>query len=117
MAFIVTENAFTTKEQAIEEIEAANLWVFEAELEAGEVAPHWHNFYAQTYVLEGQLNITDVAAEITYECGPGARIIGPPRTVHSEQCGGVKIVAGLAVDPSTLDEDINLDPAELRQRS
>ncbi len=113
MALIVTENAFTTKEQAIEEIEAANLWTFEAELEPGEVAPHWHNFYAQTYILEGQINITDVASGISYECGPGARVIGPPRAVHSEQCTGVKIIAGLAVDPSTLEADYNLDPAEL----
>ena len=113
MAFIVTEKAFTTKQEAIEEIKAANLWVLEAELEAGEVAPHWHSFYAQTYILEGQIDITDVASGITYECGPGTRVIGPPRAVHSEKCGGVKIIAGLAVDPATLEEDINLDPAEL----
>ncbi len=113
MAFFVTDNAFTTKEQAIEEIEAANLWALETELEAGEVAPHWHSFYAQTYILEGQINITDVATGITYKCGPGTRVIGPPRTVHSEQCGGVKVIIGLAVDPSTLEADINLDPAEL----
>jgi len=31
MAMIVTENAFTSKEQAVEEIKAANLWVLELE--------------------------------------------------------------------------------------
>jgi uncharacterized cupin superfamily protein len=113
MAMIVTENAFKTKKQAIAEIKAANLWLFEFEPEPAENPAHWHDFYGQVYILEGQVNLRDEASGTDYACGPGTRVIVPPRTLHSEQILGYKAVIGLSVDPATLGEDINLSPAAL----
>lgn len=113
MTISAKQNAFKTKAQAIKEIKTANLWVVEFELEAGEVDAHWHDFYAQTYILEGQIDITDTASGKIHQCGRGTRVDAPPRTLHSEKCGGAKIVAGVSVDPATLPKEINLSPAEL----
>lgn len=117
MSMIVTENAFTSKEQAIEEIKAANLWLLEVDVEPKQADAHWHEFYAQVYILEGQLKITDVASGIEYVCGPGTRMIVPPRTLHSEDYPGAKIVFGISIDPAMLGEGLDRDPAELKQNS
>jgi quercetin dioxygenase-like cupin family protein len=113
MGITAKKNAFETKKQAISEIEAANLWAIEFDLEAGEVDTHWHDFYSQVYVLEGKIDITDTASGKTHKCGKGTRVIAPPRTLHSEKCGGAKALAGVSVDPATLPEDINLTPSTL----
>lgn len=117
MAMIVTENAFTSKQQAIEEIRAANLWLVETDVEPRQADAHWHEFYSQTYVLEGQLKVTDVASGIEYVCGTGTRMIVPPRTVHSENIPGAKVLFGLSIDPAKLGEELDRNPAELKQDS
>ncbi len=115
MSMIVTENAFENREQAVEEIRTANLWLIETDIEPRQVDAHWHEFYSQVYVLEGQLKIRDVDASIDYVCGPGTRMIVPPRTVHSEDFPEAKVVFGISIDPVTLDENIDRDPAELKK--
>ena len=87
-------------------------------LEPGERDSHWHDFYAQDYVLEGELALLDEASGIEYRCGPGSRVIVPPRTLHSEKMEHpVKLMIGLSIDPATLPENINLSPADLKQGS
>ena len=113
MAITVTENAFTTKAQAIEEIRAANLWVLELELEFSDGKPHWHVFYDEVYVLEGSLTMRDETTGVLYNCNAGTRLVVPPRTVHSELAGKAKTVIGIAVDPATLGEEIDLPPDAL----
>ena len=113
MAIVVTENAFTSKEQAVEEIKTANLWVLELEFEDGDGNPHWHEFYDQVYVLEGTFSIRDDTTGIEYNCGAGTRIVVPPRTVHSELAARAKTVIGISIDPTTMGEDIDLSPALL----
>ncbi|RLA47077.1 MAG: hypothetical protein DRR06_03560 [Gammaproteobacteria bacterium] len=116
MGLIVTENAFTKREQAIDEIKAANLWLLELVLEPGERDTHWHDFYAQDYILEGELILKDEALGVEHRIGPGTRLIAPPRWLHSEKMESpVKLLIGLSIDPATLPENIDLSPAELQR--
>ena len=72
---------------------------------------HWHRFSTSLYILEGQLKITDVMLEKTYTAGPGCRVDVPARVLHAEESGqGYRIVAGMTVDPASLNGPVDLAP-------
>lgn len=115
MALMITENAFSTRKEVEKEIEGANLWMLELQLEGGSGKPHWHEFYGQVYIIEGELTIRDESNGTTHTCGAGTRIVVPPRSLHSELAGGAKVLVGLAIDPATLGEAVDLPPTALAE--
>lgn len=113
MALIVSENAFHTRNEVEREIKAANLWMLEYQLEGGDGNPHWHEFYGQVYIIEGEFTIRDESNGDTYTCSAGTRIAVPPRSVHSELGGSAKALVGLSIDPATMGEAVDLPPSAL----
>ena len=111
MALIVSENAFNNKKEVEQEIKAANLWMLELQLENGSGNPHWHEFYGQVYIIEGEFTIRDESNGSTYTCSAGTRIVVPPRSVHSELSGSANALVGLSMDPATLSQNVDLPPS------
>jgi hypothetical protein len=64
-------------------------------------------------MVEGTLRLTDPTNGVTHVVGAGTKVVVPARTLHAEKHDGFKAVLGLSVDPSTLEQPINLPPEEL----
>ena len=106
-----TAGYFKDRQQALDDIGRHHLHAIEMQVPPVSNDSHWHRFSTRIYILEGELNITDSLRGITLKAGPGALVEVPERVLHSEQSpGGYNIIAGLTVDPATLDGPIDLEP-------
>ena len=107
------ENWFVREEQALVEAEGEGFHAFLAEDEAYSLGPHWHDFDAHLYLLEGSVQLTDCATHEEFHCAVGSKMIIPRRCVHTETSSGMTYVLALSVDPAALTGEINRDPSEL----
>lgn len=111
MKISVHQDHFSLPSQARDEIESLALHVMEMKVPPVKNESHWHTFSTRIYVLEGQLNITDSARNLTLKAGPGALVEVPERVLHSEHSpAGYSIIAGLTVDPASMTGPVDLDP-------
>ena len=112
MTFTLTEQHFTTEDEARVEIEARGWRAFTYDSEPMETDLHWHDFDAVLYVLEGSVRI-EFEDGSTMECGAGARVETPGGVVHRDSNTAYRAVIGLAVDPSEMTRPINKLPEAL----
>lgn len=110
MKVAVHRDYFNSLDRVYDEIEMNGLYPAEMDVPAVGNEAHWHEFSTWIYILEGELNITDYGHDRTLKAGPGSRVDVPERVVHSEESDGYKIVAGMSVDPASLNGPIDLDP-------
>ena len=113
MKIIVHRDHFNSPVQAYNEMEIAGLKPMEMDVPAVKNESHGHNFSTWIYILEGVLHITDTAQDRTLTAGPGSRVDVPERVLHSEESSGYRIIAGMSVEPSSLTEPVDRDPALL----
>ncbi len=84
MGVRVIKRCFQTKNEAIADINAEGFWpVSWADPPGESYAPHSHPSDERLYLIEGSLELVDVAAAETYRLEPGDKLILPAGTVHS----------------------------------
>ncbi|HKJ18368.1 MAG TPA: hypothetical protein VJ984_13535 [Xanthomonadales bacterium] len=110
MNITVDQDHFTSPETAREELAEQGLHIFEMSIPPVDNHSHWHSFSTIIYVLEGELRIVDTVSDEVMLAGPGARVSVPERVLHSEHSDGYDIVAGMSVDPASLEGEVDLDP-------
>jgi hypothetical protein len=111
MGFTLTENHFSTKEEALAEIAALGWHAIEFEVPAEENALHWHEFASVIFVLGGTSRLEFEDGSVM-ECGAGARVEAPSRVLHREASPAYRAVFGFSVDPAEMTQPVN-KPAEL----
>ena len=80
----VVRNAFATKEEALADLAALDLWPTTYASERGEEVPlHWHDVDNCGYVLEGHGYVLDADGE-RHELRPGDKLVLPAGAVHAE---------------------------------
>lgn len=80
----VIRNAFTTKEEVLEDIKNLDLWPTTYVSERMEELPlHWHDVDNCGYVLEGSSYVLDENGN-RIELGPGDKLVLPVGAVHAE---------------------------------
>lgn len=80
----VVRNAFATKEEALADLAAMDLWPTTYVSERAEELPlHWHDVDNCGYVLEGHGYVLDADGE-RLDLGPGDKLILPAGAVHAE---------------------------------
>lgn len=99
--------------EALDELERNGLFPVEMDVPAVKNDSHWHEFSTLIYILQGELTITDATNNRVLTAGPGCRVDVPTRVLHHEESSGYKIIAGMTVDPATLNGPIDLDPTLL----
>lgn len=111
MKISVQEKYFTDPATVFEEIEARGLHSMEMKVPPVTNDSHWHIFSTRIYILDGELNITDSARNLTFKAGPGSMVEVPERVLHSEHSpSGYSIIAGLTANPESMTGPIDLDP-------
>lgn len=113
MGFTLTEQHFTSEEQAFAEI-AARGWhavCFDVPAEQNEL--HWHDFDAVTFVVDGTARVEFEDGSVM-QCGPGARIEAPAGVVHRENSPAYRAVFGFDVDPAEMTQPVNKPRSGLR---
>ena len=114
MKVSVHHGHFSAPEEAFDELEWNGLFPVEMDVPAVKNESHWHDFSTLIFILEGELIITDASNDRVHTAGPGSRVNVPVRVLHHEESGGYKIIAGMSVDPASLDGPIDLDPGLLQ---
>jgi quercetin dioxygenase-like cupin family protein len=80
----VIRNAFSTKEEVLDDIKRHDLWPTTYVSERMEELPlHWHDVDNCGYVLEGSSYVLDETGE-RIPLGPGDKLVLPAGAVHAE---------------------------------
>lgn len=80
----VIKNAFTTKQEALQDLAAQDLWPTTYVSErSGELPLHWHDVDNCGYVIEGSSYVLDEAGN-RVELGPGDKLVLPAGAIHAE---------------------------------
>jgi len=109
MPYTLTEDHFTTEDEARAEIEARGWHAITIELDAMDNDLHWHDFDAVLYVLDGSVTI-ELDDGTVMQCGAGARVDTPAGVVHRDSSTTYRAVIGLAVTPGDMTHPINKPP-------
>lgn len=111
MIIRVHPNAIQQPAEAREAIRQAGLHALEMNVPAVSNSSHWHAFSTRFYILEGELRITDINQAKEFVAGPGACVEVPERVLHAEHSSsGYRIIAGMSVDPASLQGPVDLAP-------
>ena len=104
MAVQSADNHFTTREQAIAELEAAGLHWLEADLiaTAPDTVPHAHDYDTHVYVQDGAIELHEPDTGLVHRVERGGRITIPAGVRHCGVHGGYRGVLGLSVDPASI---------------
>ena len=86
---------FKDEAAALEEIAAAGYFPLTLDFPAESNEDHWHDFDSLTYVMAGEVTITDPGTGLAKVCGAGTKIVG---------------TRGFSIDPATLSQPINKPP-------
>lgn len=110
----VTADGFDSFEAASASFSKRGLHLLELSVPPVSNDPHWHSFDAEFYILDGELELVDVASGKTLHCAPGSWVKVPARAVHAERsAGGYRIVLGTSVPATEFGEPVDRDPATL----
>ncbi len=114
MDYAVTEEYFTTREEAVAEIVARGWEAVEYEVPAEETELHWHDYEAVAFVLDGTLEtVFEDGSVLT--CRPGARVEQPSRILHRSGSSSYRAVFGFSVRRADMTRPISKPASELRQ--
>jgi len=110
MGFVLTENHFTTEEEALAEIAARGFHAIgPVDVPAQENDPHWHEFDSVVYVLDGTARV-EFEDGSAMQCGAGARVEAPAGTVHREASPAHRAVFGISIDPAAMTQPVDKPP-------
>jgi mannose-6-phosphate isomerase-like protein (cupin superfamily) len=110
----VIRNAFSTKEEVLDDIKRQDLWPTTYVSERMEELPlHWHDVDNCGYVLEGSSYVLDENEE-RIPLGPGDKLVLPAGAVHAEGEVTARMVYIVGIDrPENLfDALLPLHPPE-----
>ncbi len=114
MAVAVEYDCFESESDALALLQSAGLHTMALAVPPVDNTSHWHHFDSVFFILEGSLELTDVASGITHQCSPGCRISVPAKALHYEHStNGYRIALGTSVPASEFGEPVNLPPATL----
>jgi hypothetical protein len=112
VGFTVSEQHFSTREEALAEIAARGWHAGEYQVPAEESELHWHDFDSVAFVLEGTSRTIFEDGRVM-ECGAGARIEQPARVPHRAASPAYRAVFGFPEPPDSMSRPINKPMAEL----
>jgi gentisate 1,2-dioxygenase len=112
MGFTLTEGHFSTEEEALAEVAARGWTAVAFDVPAEDNELHWHDFNSVVFVVDGVSRV-EFADGTAMECGAGARIEAPARTVHREVHPGYRAVFGFDIDLADMSEPVNKPVAAL----
>jgi hypothetical protein len=112
MGFTLTEGHFSTREEALAEIEARGWYAVEFDVAPEENELHWHEFDTVTFVVDGTSRV-EFEDGSTMQCGAGARIEAPAGVLHREVTPAYHAVFGFNVDPAAMTQPVNKPVADL----
>ncbi|HEV3282366.1 MAG TPA: hypothetical protein VG032_12265 [Acidimicrobiales bacterium] len=112
MKYTLTEDSFSTKEEALAEIASRGWHALEYELPAQEDELHWHDYDSVTFVLEGVCRIV-FADGSAMEGGPGTWIEQPSRVIHRSGNSAYHAVFGFSVSLEDMSQPICKPVADL----
>ena len=111
MDAIITNNHFTSEEEAVAEIRAMGFHPLTIDVPAVTIDFHFHDFDSVTYMLEGALTVTERDSGETCTLHPGDKAEAKAGVVHRESHDGFRAVFGFSVPPQELTQPID-KPAE-----
>ena len=116
MAITVEHDYFEKEDEAVREIQAANLHLAKEDLPPSSGTPiHWHDVDIYTYITRGTFRFQDPATGDVHECVPGTKFRIPPRTLHIEEAhDGYSALFDLSVPFDQIGEDFIRPPEELK---
>lgn len=106
----ISHDHFSDEASALREIEEAGYHAVTVDFPAESNEDHWHDFDSMSFVLSGQVTITETATGETCVLGAGGRVMAPRGILHREQTDGYRALIGLSVDPATLTQPVNKPP-------
>ena len=110
----VIRNAFTTKEEVLDDIKRLDFWPTTYVSERMEELPlHWHDVDNCGYVLEGSSYVLDEKGE-RIPLGPGDKLVLPAGAVHAEGEVTERMVyiVGIDVPENLFDALLPLNPPD-----
>jgi mannose-6-phosphate isomerase-like protein (cupin superfamily) len=110
----VVRGAFATKDEALADLAALDLWPTTYVSDRGDELPlHWHDVDNCGYVLEGHGYVLDADGE-RVDLGPGDKLVLPAGAVHAEGAMTERMVwiVGISEPANLMDALLPLrDPA------
>ena len=87
MGVTVTEEGFSTREEAINLVEAQGLFFRDGAMESGDLEDvHWHKTSLKIYVLSGSFETMDAKSGSLLVATQGNLITIPSHTLHAARC-------------------------------
>lgn len=105
MYYRITENAFTSEEQARAEIEARG-WFVMTKVASAEAEFHWHDFDVVAYVLDGPAS-AELGDGRLVTANKGAKVEAGAGLVHRNVGPDARLLLGFSVDPKQFTLPIN----------
>jgi hypothetical protein len=109
MRYTKEEGHFTTREQALEEIDNVGWHAVEGTFSAEENL-HWHDFDLVAYVLKGTAG-TEYEDGTVLSAGAGCRVAAPAGIVHRNVGESWQGILAFPVHPFKLTQPIDKPPA------
>ena len=109
MGFVLTEQHFSTEQDAMDEAASKGLHAYAVDIPAEDNELHWHDFDSITYVVSGTARVEFEDGSVM-QCGAGARIEAPAGVLHREVSPAYRAVFGLAVDAAEMTHPVNKPP-------
>jgi uncharacterized protein YjlB len=106
--YTITENHFTTEEQALAEIAAKGWHAVTRDSVGVDDALHWHDFDIVAFIVSGTASATLEDGRVI-STDAGSRVEIPAGTAHHDGTPGCqyRAVVGFSVSPSAFTQPIN----------
>ena len=113
LKYTVTENHFTTEEQAFAEIVARDWHALARDVVGTNEELHWHDFDTVVYIVKGTA-IAALEDGSLVTAGPGTRVEAPARLVHREVAdSNYRAIFGFSIHPAAFTKPLNKPPSSL----
>ena len=87
MGVSVTKSKFTSRDQAVADIEQLKLFPRDGAMSSGDLEDiHWHTTTLRIYVLSGSFETLDVESNKLLKASAGDLICIPDKTLHAARC-------------------------------
>jgi hypothetical protein len=108
----ITENHFTTEDEALAEIAKRGWHPITLDIDVDDESMHFHDFNALVFVLRGEVR-AEYPDGTRETAGPGSRIDASAFVLHREVDSHHRSVFGFDVPLDQISQPINKPPAEL----
>ena len=113
LKYTVTENHFTTEEQAFAEIAARDWHALARDVVGTNEELHWHDFDTVVYIVKGTA-IAALEDGSLVTAGPGTRVEAPARLVHRDVAdSNYRAIFGFSIHPAAFTKPLNKPPSSL----